>query len=383
MNVNLVLNIFYVVFFFLVILFSGGFVALLLTFSGWGYLIPLLVALMVILTGMQIFFFFELKQKKVLYWMAGISLAVSAFFVVPDAYDRTVATVNDKSYNLLDDYEPFKEGTKAVKLSEPSTLKIESEIPRIDGATALYPIYAAFAQAVYPEGVYPSYNSTVMSSRTGEAYTKLINGDVDIIFALGPSENQLYEAERKGVELKLTPIGREAFVFFVNDRNPVDGLTSQQIKDIYEGKTTNWQTIGGKNNDIRAFQRPEDSGSQTALQKFMGGIPIMEAPISNTPSLMGGIIEEVADYKNYKNAIGYTFRFYSTEMVANEQIKLLAVDGVKPTKGTIRSGKYPLVYDFYAITTDSGNPHLTEFIDWIVSPQGQEIVEKTGYVPVK
>lgn len=380
---NLVTNIFYTVFFFLLILFGGGFAALILLFSGWGFLIPLLIAVMIILNLLQIIYFFELKQKKVIYWVTGISLAVSAIFVVPDAYDRTIATVNDRSWSLLDEYEPFREGTKAVELSEPSSFKIENDLPIIDGATALYPIYAAFAQAVYPEGEYPSYDSTVMSNRTGDAYMNLINGRADIIFVLGPSKSQLQMAERHGVELNLTPIGKEAFVFFVNAKNPVDGLTTKQIRDIYAGKTTNWEAVGGPNNEIRAFQRPEDSGSQTALQTFMGETPIMEAPISNTPSLMGGIIEEVASYKNYKGAIGYTFRFYSTEMVANDQIKLLSVDGVEPTKETIRSGEYPIVQQFYAVTAGSDNPHIQDFIDWILLPQGQEIIEKTGYVPIK
>ncbi|MFC4410405.1 PstS family phosphate ABC transporter substrate-binding protein [Chungangia koreensis] len=379
---KLATNIFYIVFFFILILFGGGFAALMLLFSGWGFLIPLLIAVMVILNIVQIFFFFEIKKRVYIYWVVGIGLAVSSFFVIPNAYDKTIATVDDHSGSLLEDYEPFKEGTKAVKLSEPSTYKIETALPRVDGATALYPIYAAFAQSVYPEGEYPSYNSTVMSNRTGEAYMNLINGQVDMIFALAPSKSQLKLAERHGVELILTPIVKESFVFFVNEKNPVNNLTTQQLKDIYSGKTTNWASVGGKSPEIRAFQRPEDSGSQTALQAFMGETPIMDAPVSNTPSLMGGIIEEVAAYKNYKNAIGYTFRFYSTEMVANDQIKLLSVDGVEPTKDTIRSGEYPIVQEFYAITAGSNNPHLQDFIDWILSPQGQEIVEKTGYVPI-
>lgn len=380
---HLITTIFYVLFFFCLILFGGGFAAFMLLFSEWGFLIPLLIAVMVILNILQVFYFFELKRKKVLYWLVGISLAISAFFVVPDAYEKTIATVDNESEGLLETYEPFKEGTKAVKLSEPSTYKIETVLPRIDGATALYPIYAAFAQSVYPEGEYPVYSSTVMSNRTGQAYINLVEGQVDVIFALSPSKSQLEFAERNGVELKLTPIGKEAFVFFVNAKNPIEGLTTQEIKDIYSGKTTNWASVGGENNEIRAFQRPEDSGSQTALQAFMGETPIMEAPVSNTPSLMGGIIEEVSAYKNYKNAIGYTFRFYSTEMVANNQIKLLSVDGVEPTKDNIRSGEYPIVQEFYAITAGSNNPHLQDFIDWILSPQGQEIVEKTGYVPIK
>ena len=81
-------------------------------------------------------------------------------------------------------YEPFSDHTKAVTLTEPSTLKIEDNLPIIDGATAPYPVYAAFAQAVYPEKKYDQHDSEVMSNRTGEAYNNLINGRADIIFAL-------------------------------------------------------------------------------------------------------------------------------------------------------------------------------------------------------
>lgn len=115
----------------------------------------------------------------------------------------------------------------------------------------------------------------------------------------------------------------------------------------------------------------------------MGDIPIMDAPKENVAEGMGGILSEVSNYRNYKNAIGYTFRYYSTEMVGNDEIKLLAIDGVEPTKETIRSDEYPIASEFYVITAGTDNPNVEKFIEWIVSPQGQELVEKVGYVPVK
>ena len=109
----------------------------------------------------------------------------------------------------------------------------------------------------------------------------------------------------------------------------------------------------------------------------------MDPPVEDIASLMGTIIDQVSDYKNYNNAIGYTFRYYSTEMTKNNSIRLLAVNGVEPTKETIRSGDYPITNEFYAVTAGSDNPHIDEFIDWILSEQGQEIVEKTGYVSIE
>ena len=129
-------------------------------------------------------------------------------------------------------------------------------MPVIDGATALYPIYAAFAQAVYPEKDYDPYGSEVMSNRTGAAYANLINGKADIIFASGPSKAQIEQAESVGKELKLTPIGKEAFVFFVNSRNPVENLTEDEIKAIYSGEITNWKE--------RRWEKRSDSCFPTA-----------------------------------------------------------------------------------------------------------------------
>ncbi|MBT2581992.1 substrate-binding domain-containing protein [Planococcus sp. ISL-109] len=99
-------------------------------------------------------------------------------------------------------------------------------------------------------------------------------------------------------------------VFFVHAENPVDALSTADIQAIYSGKQTNWSALGGEDQPIRAFQRPEDSVRQTALLNFMGDVPVMRAPIENMEEGMGGIIEQVAEYKNHSNAIGFTFRFY-------------------------------------------------------------------------
>ena len=115
----------------------------------------------------------------------------------------------------------------------------------------------------------------------------------------------------------------------------------------------------------------------------MADTPLMEAPEENVLRGMGGIVRSVADYKNYKNAIGYSFRFYVTAMVPDDQIKLLAVEGIAPTVENIASGSYPLSGQFYAVRLASNdNPEIDAFIEWILSPQGQELIQKTGYVPL-
>lgn len=356
--------------------------ALYVWFGGLPFLLPLLLVLYVSVGAVLVVTLFnKRKHKKTVYRIIMGAIVLSLVPAIPGIYDKSRPVVRD-GYVDTSSYSPFHELSQVVTLKEPSTLKIEDHLPVIDGATALYPVYSAFARAVYPEKEYYQHNSEVMSNRTGEAYENLINGRADIIFVLAPSEQQLAKAERLGKELKLTAIGKEAFVFFVNDKNPVQSLAEDEIKGIYTGDITNWKEVGGKNKDIRAFQRPQDSGSQTALQHFMGDVPIVDPPVEDIASLMGTIIDQVSDYKNYSNAMGYTFRYYSAEMTNNNSIRLLAVDGVEPTKESIRSGEYPITNELYAVTASSDNPHVDAFIDWILSKQGQEIVEKTGYVSI-
>ena len=307
----------------------------------------------------------------------------------------SIPTVSEGDrYALLSGYQPFTEGSLTARLDGPASLQLSREdCPRLDGATALYPVYAAFVEAVYPEGEYPFLSgegSGVQVACTGtvEAYERLISGETDLIFAAAPSQKQLDLAERRGMELHLTPVGREAFVFFVNSKNPVEGLTVEQVQGIYSGTITSWSQVGGKNQSIRPFQRMEDSGSQSALLRLMEGLPLIEPEQEDRVADMGGIISQVADYRNYQNAIGFSFRFYSTQMVQNGDIRLLALNGVFPTKETIRDGSYPISDPFYAITAaptgqsapqDKG-PVLADFLDWMLSPEGQALVEASGYV---
>jgi phosphate transport system substrate-binding protein len=186
------------------------------------------------------------------------------------------------------------------------------------------------------------------------------------------------KAYGKGLVFDLIPIGKEAFVFFVNKANPVDAVSSHTIRMIYSGNVVNWNEIGGKNSPIRAFQRPQNSGSQTIFEKIMAGEKIID-PLTNVIRGMGEMIQEVADYKNHDNAIGYSFMFFTTEMVHNNFIKLLAVDNIYPAPDTIQSDTYPFIATIFAITAGGKSENAEKFIDWILSEEGQYLVKKTGY----
>lgn len=348
------------------------------------YILPIFIVLMVIIYAFILRKVFTWKAHNNVWVISSIVLLSGAIAYAGSLYYSDSIRITQNQVHVdLSEYEPFMKGSKAAKLDTEASLQLEEPLLRIDGATALYPIYASFVQAVYPEGSYDAYNSIVASTRTGNAYERLINGEVDLIFAAGPSKKHEQLAEAKGIELQLTPIGKEAFVFFVNPKNKIKNLSTTEIKQIYSGEITNWKDVGGKNKPIEAYQREENSGSQTAMQQFMGDTPLMDPLGENRISLMGGIIDEVADYKNSKKAIGYTFRYYSTTMIGEHNIRLLNVDGVSPTIEHIQDGSYPITSEFYIVTAGSSNPNLEPFIEWVLSDEGQNLVKQSGYVPIK
>ena len=190
-------------------------------------------------------------------------------------------------------------------------------------------------------------------------------------------------AETNGTPFVYTPIGTEAFVFFVHKNNPIDNLTAEQIRGIYAGEITNWKQVGGKDEEIAAFQRNEGSGSQSMLERFMGDTPIMEAPTEMVTDLMSGIIEKVSNYRSKSNSIGFSFRYYVEGIIQNPDIKMLSVDGVAPTAENIKNGRYPIVTPIYAVTyEENDNKNVDKLLEWILSEEGQYIIEETGYVGV-
>jgi phosphate transport system substrate-binding protein len=332
---------------------------------------------------------------------------------------------------VLKKYLPRK--TKIAQLNGNSTLKLSDNLPRLDGATAMYPLYSSLVHAVYPEiiipevdiekfhdgykpdyiirpiigewGYFPNeqliweqfwsqegipspveYKSIVQCNTTSQAFQRLIDGETDIIFCYEPSEAEKSTATEKGKRFSLTPIAYDAFVFIVNGKNNFSNITQWQIRDVYSGRVKNWNSISGIDEPLIAYQRPANSGSQTILQSIMKDDQLMKPILDGEfiPFGMGGMVRAIAsDYYNYNSAIGYTFLFYLTHMADDSGVKVLAVDGVTPTRQTIQNKTYPFVQTVYAITTGNESENTKIFVDWILSIQGQELVAKTGYTPVK
>ncbi len=353
------------------------------TFVGYSEFYSLIIVL-AYLSFLGVLLFWNLAKPKLLVIPASLLLVCitcGAALIGYDRYIESIPVVKESKVNLHE-YKPFSPHSKAARLENASSYTLTTDLPKIDGATALYPLYASFVNATYPKDDYDPTNSIVLCSTTPKAFENLLNKTVDIIFCAEPSKEQERMVAEKGMAFHLTPIGKEAFVFFVNAKNPVNSISSKHITDIYSGKVTNWKELGGKNSSIKVFQRPKNSGSQTILEKIMKDEQLIEPLKADVVDGMGGIIERTADYRNFKNAIGYSFLYYSTQMVNNGAIKLLAIDHIVPSKETIQNNSYPYVSNFYAITCGNEPETTKAFIQWILSNEGQYLVEKTGYIPI-
>lgn len=317
--------------------------------------------------------------------LPGIKLAVSAVMVIAALaaggeyakYYHSLSTVDidmtdyDQYIMMADDPAPTSEGygfpyehglssvplrpyyvenpeNKLALLTEPSELVITDpeKMPVLDGAEAAYPVYSAIANACYENigeiqsAAKENGNEPPMPIRftnTVKAYESLISGETDIFFGAMPSEAQ--------------------------------------------------KKLGGDNVPILAFQRPKNSGSQTMMEHFMGDVALKEPLKVEFEMSMVGVITAVAEYQNKRSSIGYSFRYYASGMAADGEdsgIKFLSLDGVYPDPDTIRSGEYPMTTSLYAIyLEDNDNENVPRLAEFMQGRQGQELIEKTGYIPLE
>lgn len=257
--------------------------------------------------------------------------------------------------------------------------------PKVDGSTATIPLSAAVYR--YATGATKEEaDANIVHTKTTNSYLSLINGEVDLLIVYEPSQTVYETLETTSVKLNMKPIGLDAFVFLANESNPVTSLTQEEIIQIYSGKITNWSKVGGNDKEIIAFQRPDDSGSQTLMKKLvMKDIDMIEAPSTMKPTGMDEIITAIAEYNNNSNALGYSVFYYTQNMYNQPGLRYMPVNGIEPTSETIQEGEYPYINEFYAVIREdepaASNAH--KIFDWLTSTEGKTLIQELGYIPVK
>lgn len=305
----------------------------------------------------------------------------SIFFLMTRRLSNNFSGATQAQMIDVGSYLPFEDSSDLPEIE--ANLKLSGDLPVLDGAAALVPVYAAVIDNIYPEGCvtyeggsfsddnYYGENfapdSKMQYRNTVRGYTAVVDGDCDILFCASPSQEQTDYSKKQGVELIYVPIGLEGFVFFVNKNNPVNDLTTEQVRDIYGGEITNWKDIGGTYRPINPVTRLEGSGSQSAMNAFMGERKIArKSPLT----IVGG-------------SIGFSFRYYMEGIVENSDVKILSLNGVYPSAENISNGSYPIVAKFYAVyRADNNNENIPLLIEWLLSDEGQTLIEDTGYVRI-
>ena len=257
-------------------------------------------------------------------------------------------------------------------------------MPRLDGSTATAPLAQAAAAVLLGESE-EDVADLIDFSRTTESYRQLMQGNADLLIAAEPNAAVFDEMEEAGFEVQMEPLATDALVFMVNEDNPVDSLTTEQLRGIYSGEITNWSEVGGADLDIVPFQRNAESGSQVLMEKLvMDGTEMTEPPEGYMIASMVGLMDAVKEYDNSSNAIGYSVYYYAHDMQMAGGLKLLKIDGVAPEAATIRSGEYPFLNPYY-VAMDAAEPEgsMTRVLyDWLLGPDGQKLVDMKGYVSV-
>lgn len=289
--------------------------------------------------------------------------------------------------SLLAACAPAQEEDPPAPAAEPQPEQFvftRENFPRLNGSTSTVPLGQAIASVLLGE-TREEVADLIQFSKTTQSYRDLMWGSADLLIAAEPAESIWQEKEASGFAWEMSPFAVDGLVFLVNADNPVDSLTTEQVRRIYSGEITNWSEVGGADLEIVPFQRNAEAGSQTAMLKLvMKDLPMMEAPADYVRGEMGDLIEAVAAFDGSANAIGYTVYYYANDMKMAEGLKLLAIDGVAPCDDTIRSGDYPFLNNYYVLTAAglAEDAPAKVLYDWILSEEGQTLVAHEGYVSV-
>ncbi len=228
---------------------------------------------------------------------------------------------------------------------------------------------------------------SVTGGGSGTGIAALINNTVDIANASRQITGaERAEAKKNGIDVVEHVIARDAIGVIVNPHNPVSQLTLQQVSDIYSGKINNWSEVGGENRPIVRLSRESNSGTHVYFLETVIRMgkkddkTLFSADTLLLPS-SEGIIAEVRDNPN---AIGYDGLGYITP-----EVKTLAVSKTAqgpfslPSIDTVNNGAYPVSRDLYMYTGQNPSPAVQAYLQWILTPEAQQLVKDLGFVPVK
>ncbi|MGD0275806.1 MAG: PstS family phosphate ABC transporter substrate-binding protein [Syntrophales bacterium] len=242
----------------------------------------------------------------------------------------------------------------------------------IKGSTTVLPIAQATLEAYIK--AHPGVNMSLSGGGSGEGIKALIDKSTDIATSSREiKEDEINLARSKGVNPVEIKVGIDAIVPVVHPSNKVKGLTIDQLSQIYQGKVTNWKEVGGDNKPIVVISRDSSSGTfESWGHLVLNGAKV--TPKAQLQASNGAIVQAVS--KN-KYAIGYIGLGYQ-----NKALKSLMVNGVKATVETAITKEYPISRALYMYTNGQAVGEAAGYIHFVLSPEGQKLVAREGFVPL-
>ncbi|MGL5345966.1 MAG: phosphate ABC transporter substrate-binding protein [Peptostreptococcaceae bacterium] len=202
-----------------------------------------------------------------------------------------------------------------------------------------------------------------------------IKNAIDGTSEIGMASRDLKD-EEKAAGLKEQAVAIDGIAVIVNKNNEVKDLTVDQIKDIYTGKVTNWKEVGGKDAPIVVVSREDGSGTRDGFQE---GVGFESEELTKDAQISDGSGNIKSTVEGNENAIGYISHGY-----VDEAVTALSVNGVEASEDTIKDKSYAIQRPFLiAYKEDSLSESGQKFIDFILSPEGQDIMVSKGFVSVK
>ncbi|MDD3838959.1 MAG: phosphate ABC transporter substrate-binding protein [Clostridia bacterium] len=190
---------------------------------------------------------------------------------------------------------------------------------------------------------------------------------------LGAASRNLKD-EELAAGLEPVVIAKDGIAIVVHNDNPISELTVEQIANIYRGEISNWSQLGGEDSEITIVNRDEASGTRGAFHELVVGEENEFTQDAIIQSSQNGVKEAV---KGDKNAIGYI-----SMGILDESVKGLIIEGVQPNEENVLSGDYKIARPFNYATNGKPDGLVKEYIDWVLSDHGQDIVAKE-YIPIK
>jgi phosphate transport system substrate-binding protein len=246
----------------------------------------------------------------------------------------------------------------------------------------------ALAWAEEYRNIDPSVSIAVTGGGSGFGIASLINGTVDIANASRPmKQGEIEDARANNIEPVEHVIAIDALAIIVNLDNPVSELTIQEISDIYTGRITNWKELGGNDEEIILVSRETNSGTHVYFleEVIRRGEKENDDIFAPQTLFMPSSVGITSEVRRNTKAIGYDGLGY----VDPAHEKILYIRGVSdtrfvmPTLETVKAGIYPLSRDLYMYTAGDPKGVIAEYLAWILSPEGQNIVENLGFVPLE